>query len=346
MIIVPIVVVVAGLSLVFAVDAAPSPPHPVKNPQSPLMLTGDWIPKDARSIDFAKLPRVRSQHAIVSDRRGEGVEKAVCQHNYLAHHDGRYWAMWSDGPGREDRVGQRVNFANSADGLVWTRPKYLTPEPPGSGPGTKYYATRTAKGFRWISRGFWQREGELLALAALDEAGKFFGPSLELRAFRWNGKAAAWDDIGVVFDNAINNFPPKRLPTGTWMMSRRTHDYRETVVHFLVGGDKSLNQWESFPVLSSNDGLAAEEPYWWVLPDQEPGGVVSRQPAQWLSLSLVFNGRRSPLESAGAHQLPRRPIQVQRAAHERRTLRARFQRESTPAGSTCAVDQRRWARLR
>ncbi len=38
---------------------------------------------------------------------------------------------------------------------------------------------------RYISRGFWQREGELLALASLDEAAGFFGPGLALHAFRF-----------------------------------------------------------------------------------------------------------------------------------------------------------------
>ena len=70
-----------------------------------------------------------------------------------------------------------------------------------------------------------------------------------------------------MFDNAINNFPPQRLPTNAWMMSRRTHDYRRFGVHFLIGGHEQFDRWQSFPVLGSTDGLAAEEPYWWVLPD-------------------------------------------------------------------------------
>ena len=79
--------------------------------------------------------------------------------------------------------------------------------------------------------------------------------------------SSSWQDSGVVSDNPINNFPPKRLPSGEWMMSRRTHNYKEIGVHFLVGGLTTLNTWESFPVLGSNQGLSAEEPYWWVLPD-------------------------------------------------------------------------------
>src|SRR5690606_21715256 len=109
------------------------------------------------------------------------------------------------------------------------------------GPDSEFYNTRTDKGFRYISRGFWQRDGELLALASLDEAAGFFGPSLALHAFKLNPKNETWEDLGPVYQNAINNFPPKKIPTGEWMMSRRPYNYRSEGVHFLVGGTASLD---------------------------------------------------------------------------------------------------------
>jgi hypothetical protein len=243
--------------------------------ESPTMLSGAWLPADSRQIDFAALPRVPSEHVIINDVHAKGSSSAtfdkksggVNQHNYLTHHDGQFWAMWSDGPGIEDRVGQRVKFATSPDGLKWSTPKFLTPIPPHSGPDSQHYGTRTDKGMRWISRGFWKREGELLALASLDEAAGFFGPNLELRAFRFDKTTREWCDAGLVFDNTINNFPPMKLRTGDWMMSRRMHDYKTSGVHFLVGGVKSLGNWQSFPVLGSASELKAEEPDWWILPD-------------------------------------------------------------------------------
>jgi hypothetical protein len=228
------------------------------------MLAGDWVPDDPRNIDFAGLPRVTSRHVVVHDVRESG---GVNQHNYLVHHAGKFWVMWSDGPGVEDRVGQRVKFATSPDGLTWGEATFLTPAPSGSGPDSEYYGTRSEKGMRWISRGFWQRDGELLALAALDEAAGFFGKSLALHAFRFNPGTGSFVDLGVVADNAINNFPPKQLPTGEWMMSRRPHDYKSSGVHFLTGGVEAIDQWKSFPVLGSSGELSAEEPLWWVLPD-------------------------------------------------------------------------------
>lgn len=237
---------------------------------SPVMLSGPWLPADPHQLDFDALPRIPSTHRVVNDVR---AAKGVNQHNYLAHFDGQFWAMWSDGPGMEDRVGQRVKFATSPDGLNWSPPEYLTPIPPHSGPASPHYGTRTDQGMRWISRGFWKREGELLALASLDEAGGFFGPGLQLRAFRFDKTSGAWKDAGLVFDNTINNFPPLRLRTGEWMMSRRPHDYKTAGVQFLVGGVKSLSDWRSFPVFGTASELKAEEPDWWILPDNTLAAV-------------------------------------------------------------------------
>ncbi len=251
-------------------------PDPYTNPGSVIMLSGDWFghPHD---INFDNLPELPHEHSVVSDVRDSGSDHqsfteamssgGVNQHSYLTFYDGKLWVMWSDGPGVEDRVGQVVKYATSIDGVIWTDPEFLTPYPPDSDPESPHYNTRTDQGFRWISRGFWQREGELLALASLDEAAGFFGQGLELRAFRWDKDKMLWEDGGRVFDNTINNFPPKPLPTGEWMMSRREFDYSEKGVHFIVGGIDAIDQWESFPVFGSESELAAEEPYWWILPD-------------------------------------------------------------------------------
>jgi len=261
---------------------------PQQAPASPVMLSGAWLPENPHQLDFASLPKLSVEHAVVSDvrdlRSAETVAKpnslppllkhGGCNlHNYLAHHDGQFWAMWSDGPGIEDQVGQRVKYATSPDGLKWSTPQFMTPVLPGSGPDSPHYGTRTDKGMRWISRGFWKREGELLALASRDEAAGFFGKSLELRAFRFDNTSGEWRDAGVVFKDAINNFPPIKLRTGDWMMSRRMHDYSKSGVHFLVGGVKSIHDWQSFPVLGSASELKAEEPDWWVLPDHRLAAV-------------------------------------------------------------------------
>lgn len=263
--------------LIWSADALVSqePPHPVKNPASGLMLSGDWLPADPHAIDFARLPRLRSQHVVVSDVRAPGqsevqVDKqrgGVNQHNYLLRFGDQFFLMWSDGPGVEDRVGQRVKYATSSDGLKWQVKGFITPEPPGSGLSSKFYGTRSSTGFRYIARGFWVRDGQLLALASLDEAAGFFGPSLALHAFRWEESSGSWTDNGLVAQDAINNFPPRPLRDGQWLMSRRKHNYKQAGVEFLIGGVKALDDWQSFPVFGSNSELKAEEPEWWELPD-------------------------------------------------------------------------------
>lgn len=250
-----------------ALAAAANAPHPSTNPSSPVMLAGDWVPADPHTIDFEKLPRVPVEHIVVSD---VSAQKGVNQHNYLAHHAGRFWAMWSDGPRVEDMGGQVVKYSTSADGVKWDAPKLLTGAPRGLMPGMPHYNTRDKEGFRYIARGLWVRNGELLALVSLDEAAGFFGPSLELRAFRWDASGAKWDDIGVVQKDAINNFAPQKLPSGEWAMTRRKHDYKNTGVEFLIGGVKRLDDWISVPVVRGAGGdvaLKAEEPIWWALPD-------------------------------------------------------------------------------
>lgn len=242
-------------------------PHPVRNPTSRIMLQGDWVPSDPHTIDFEHLPRVPLDHAIVSDVH---AQKGVNQHNYLIHHDGRFWAMWSDGPRVEDMGGQVVKYSTSPDGLKWAAPKNITGYPKNTGPDSPNYNTRNKEGFRYISRGLWVRDGQLLALVSLDEAAGFFGPSLELRAFRWNPARESWEDLGVVQTNAINNFAPQKLSTGEWAMTRRRWDYKDTGVEFLIGGVTALDRWISVPVVGAGADVAlkAEEPIWWMLPDK------------------------------------------------------------------------------
>jgi len=250
------------MGIVSGALAQESRPHPVTNPSSPVMLIGNWF-GHPHEINERALPEVPREHIVINDVT---AANGVNQHNYLIHYGGRFWAMWSDGPQIEDRVGQVVKYATSEDGRTWSDAKYLTDYPPDSGPDSPHYNTRTDKGYRYIARGFWVREpGELLALVSLDEAGGFFGRSLKLLAYRWNPATECWEEKGLVHDNAINNFSPKRLPTGEWMMSRRPWNYRQRGVEFLIGGVEGIDAWSSFPV--PEGPLQAEEPYWWELPD-------------------------------------------------------------------------------
>lgn len=262
-----------------------SPPHPVTNPSSGLMLDLPGTGTDPTRIDFSSLLRVPAEHTIISDVRDQGG-KRVHQHAYLAFYAGRYWAMWSDGPGLprpnltpeqhrnvvpgHDRPGNRVSYAISRDGLAWSEPMDMT------GP-TENNGVR-------IARGLWVREGELLALTSY-----WTGPGwrgLRLEAYRWDGGKGRWGFHGLVQDDALNNFPPKRLATGEFMMTRRDWRHRVSV---MIGGTEAFDEWRIRPVDNADATMKPEEPYWYVLPDGENLVGLIRDNARSGRLLRVFS---------------------------------------------------------
>lgn len=250
----------ASLLLTVAALAAPADAAEPLPPMLRLPGSGE----DPTLIDYAKLPTLQGGHALVT--RGE-APWSFRLHNYLVHHAGQYWCMWSHGPKIEDHPTQHLRYATSADGLKWSEPQEIV------GPSAR-------EGFRYISRGLWVREGKLLALAghdeAYDEKGRvhFFGPSLQLLAFEWKPDAKRWDKLGVLFDDAINNFPPQKLATGEWAMMRRDH---KNNVSMLIGGVESPLKWEARPVFTksgSKEKFRPDEPEWWLLPDGRSLGII------------------------------------------------------------------------
>ena len=247
---------VCGLFFSVLLSSAPAESDAPAPDSLPPMLDLPGSGQDPTKIDFAALPVVRGDHAVIT--RGDAAWKFRL-HNYLAYFDGKYWCAWSHGPVVEDNPTQHVRYSTSRDGLQWSEAKAVM----GSSP---------REGFRYISRGLWVRDGRLIALAshdeALDENGKvrFFGKSLELLAFAWDEAAGSFQPLGVVYDDAINNFPPRRLPDGKWGMMRRDHRRRITM---LVGGVESPLEWSASPLLAyaAADGFRPEEPDWWTLAD-------------------------------------------------------------------------------
>ena len=240
-------------------------PDPVHNPASRLMLDLETTGKDPSAIVYEDLIHLPAQPATVSDVRTAGGTR-VNQHAYLAHFDGRFWAMWSDGPGLprkppeehwnvvpgHDRPFTRVSYATSVDGLQWSQVKDLSGSP-------------RRNGFGWIARGFWVRDGQLLALASHFNAPGYPGVGLSLEAWRWNRDYERWEEVETVLDDAMNNFPPKRLPNRQWMMSRRDHDRGVSV---MLGGTRTHADWEVRPVAEYEEsGQKPEEPYWYILAD-------------------------------------------------------------------------------
>ena len=232
-----------------AVAQDPPRPDATKHSDSLLMLDLVGTGIDPERIDYDKLIQLPGEHGIISTADARWQFRL---HNYLAHHDGKFWCFWSHGPVIEDQAEQHLQYATSEDGLHWSTPEVLAGPP--------------KPGYGYIARGLWIRDGELFALASLYEAPAYNGGDLELVAFRWNASEDQWQPAGRVYDNALNNFAPKKLPSGEWMMSRRASDRS---VSLLIGGVNAIDDWQVIPFSAYRlpGGGAPEEPYWWTLPD-------------------------------------------------------------------------------
>lgn len=242
----------AGTSLMDDLQPGPaemdlSQPHPKNNTSSSLMLNLD-NGGDANTLDFKTLPRIAGRHAVVSAPDDEWKFRL---HSYVEWFDGQYWCIWSHGPKIEDYPSQHVRYATSKDGINWSLPQELAPPPGGI--------------YGYIARGLWVRNGELIALASRFNDHGFANNQLRLEGFRLDASGDAWESLGVIRDNTLNNFPPKQLSDGRWMMSRRSW---QRDVSMLVGGVDAIDQWDEFELTTynSDQGHRAEEPYWYELP--------------------------------------------------------------------------------
>ncbi len=254
---------------------------------SELMLDLPETGSDPEAIEYPKLMHLPAEPGMISDVRTAGGER-VNQHAYLAHYGGRFWAVWSDGPGLvrcppeehwnvvpgHDRPHTRISYATSEDGLRWSEIQDLSGPP-------------KIEGFGYIARGLWEREGELLALASHFNAPGYTGKGLSLEAWRWNAGTERWDEAGRVQDDSLNNFPPKKLPSGEWMMSRR--DYRARVTA-LIGGVDRFDEWTIYPFAAyDGESQKPEEPYWYILPDGQTLVGLFRDNARSKRLLRAFS---------------------------------------------------------
>jgi hypothetical protein len=162
--------------------------------------------------------------------------------------------LFSHGPVVEDVPTQFVSYATSDDGLKWSEPKPVMERPKDP--------------YAYIARDFWIRDGELLALVAHYKGKGAFGvdKELKLEAYAWNKAAGEWKYRTKLFDDAINNYAPQKLANGEWMTTRRDARFN---VYMLAGGAKSLEDWQSFPVVKRLEvpKFTPDEPVWWQLPD-------------------------------------------------------------------------------
>jgi len=179
--------------------------------------------------------------------RGKEKESGFNLHSYIAHHDGRFWAIWSSSAVGEEDPDQRVLYATSIDGHQWSEARELAADPDGP-----------AGRARWIARGIFVSEGKLSALAAYIESADYrlrgtdeVWRKLRLMRFEWNGNR--WQSAGLYADNCMNNFPPQRL---NGVLSLVCRDSRMDVTMALG----SPGNWKHTPIASEPPFNRMDEP--------------------------------------------------------------------------------------
>jgi hypothetical protein len=329
----------AVMSLAAAAGARADEPVPVLN------LPGAGV--DPEKIDYETPPVITGKPAVVSAASlaaGVSPEEPYDLHhvrfelhNYLARFDGKFWCIWSDGPPIEDEPTQEVRYAVSEDGLNWSESQSVTGTP--------------AAPYAFIARGLWERDGELLALAAHFKGKGAFGADkeLELLAYAWDAGRGAWMRRGKLFDNAINNFAPQKLASGDWIVTRRDSRFN---VSMLIGGRRALDDWRSFPVVDVGGvpGFRPDEPIFWPLADgtlfalfRDNGGsqrlfhsVSTDEGRTWRPPSLTnFPNATSKLFSLPTKRLPQDEAALAEELHffrarDRSACRARRRRGRRP----------------
>ena len=143
-------------------------------------------------------------------------------HSYLCRFEESFWACWSSGWEDEEGPGQCVVYSRSKDCRSWSPPDTLA-EPHSNKDGSPGVC---------ISRGIFVLDGRLTALVAmLDRLIPGRGwEGLRLHRYVWDG--SAWESTGVLIDNAINNYPPRRVQNRLFMtvrVSMREKGHRPSV---------------------------------------------------------------------------------------------------------------------
>jgi hypothetical protein len=218
------------------------------------MFNVPGLPSDPEAIEWAKLPVFRGTTSVVA--RGVQNESAFMHHPKIVFFDGRYFAKWNDGYVGEDFAGQRVRYATSRDGRQWEAPVDLT----GRHPRRRYTAC-----------GFWLRDGEMFALAALRDASDA-GPSGEepvLLAFQWDSRNGRFGERTVIAKNFFAGNVPERAPDGDWLILGKGGVGSWGPMKSAKGGVRAIDDWTIRDLPGAGK---LEEAEWYPLPN---GHLVS-----------------------------------------------------------------------
>lgn len=215
------------------------------------MFAVPGLPSDVTQIAWDKLPTIKGQTGLVL--RGVREVSAFAHHPKIVFWDGRFFAKWNDGFVGEDFPGQRVRYATSADGVTWSEPIDLTGR---------------EEDRRYTAGGFWRREGELFALAALRDAHPAedyrTGKMPVLIAYRWNTATQRFGEGQIIARDFFPGNVMERAPDGDWLMLGKGGTGSWGPMKAAKGGVKSISDWS---VRDLPGAGTLEEAEWYVLPN-------------------------------------------------------------------------------
>lgn len=178
-------------------------------------------------------------------------------HSYLAHHDGKFWAVWSSGRVDEDSPTQLIRYATSVDGHRWSESRVLADDPDGpEGPGS------------WIARGIYvDHRGKLTALNAYREPTRQTsqGPEVwfNLRLERFEFEGGQWLQRGTEIEDCMSNYPPRAVAGWLFLTCRNSFMQMFTARRAIAGG----GGWELRRLPGEPPHEFMSEPSWIVDPE-------------------------------------------------------------------------------
>ncbi len=240
----------------------------------PLIQAGEGL-FDQDQVGNLGLSVVVGENATLYRATAEGYK--FCHHANISVFKDRLYAMWSNGIEHEDYNGQRVLYSTSENGLDWSKPSVLAPDPDGlEGPG------------KCVATGFlgW---GEVLMAYYTVVIGDPGSTSFRLYA-RSSKDGVAWSEEREVATGSFLE-PPRALQSGDLLLNGQS-DLKQPRLLYSQKGD-GISGWLDGNLPETAD-LRYPEPTWF---QRRDGTVVmlfrSENSNPWLYASTSRDDGRS-----------------------------------------------------
>ncbi len=231
---------------------------------------------DQDQVATLGLPVIAGENVTLYRASAEGYK--FCHHANIGVFEDRLYAMWSNGIEHEDYNGQRILYSTSEDGLDWSEPAILAPDPDGlEGP-----ATCVATGFRE-----WDKVLVAYYTVVRDDPGS---TSFSLYA-RSSEDGLAWSEEREIVTGSFLE-APRALKSGGDLLLNGQSNLRQPRLLYSQAAD-GITGWQEASLPETAD-LLYPEPTWF----QRRGGTLvmlfrSESGNPWLYASTSGDDSRS-----------------------------------------------------